>query len=1491
MKLRLSVTAPNGMTKNLRITADATATVGDVAAGLAGAGPVRAAEPVDPRSRTLEVLAPGGPLGATRRTGASLGGGSGRLLDPDLHLNESGLRSGAVVGVRAVAATRENNAEEGAVVLVLSGPHAGESYSVPLGATEIGRSSQCGISLSRDPLVSKHHLRLTVGAQVEVTDLNSANGLLIGDERVTKQTVTSADVVTVGDSTLRITRLVGVSEMPGVTDTTDVGHIRSPRVVPRTPEVKVTLPAAPQQEEKARFPLLAMIAPLVMGAFMYLMTRNVMSIVFVALSPLIMIGTWVDQRIRRRRMLKHSTGVFMTALAKARSDIKAAHARERVARLAQYPSTEEVLTDAESLGPRLWSRRPEHPEFLQLRLGIGSEVPRTEVEGMDDATALPVHQEMIQEVRAVNDRIVSVPVVANLREDGSLGVAGRRDRLDGVSRALVAQLIALHSPAELALVCLTDRGGRDRWSWLEWIPHTASPHSPIGPMQLACDTRTGTLLVARLEELIAQRGRDGTPGLRGPAEHEGDDEGDEPTVPAVVVLVDGTGADRARLTRIVEQGPDVGVHVIWVADHVESLPAACRTFVEVGESACRVGFVRRSMTSDIVVVETLDAQRAAGLGRFLAPVVDAGVPVDDESDLPGSISYIGLTGAELADDPDAQVVRWRANHSVIDRAAVAPLKRPVSLAALVGQGAEGPLALDLRVHGPHALVGGTTGAGKSEFLQSWVLGMAQALSPDRVTFLFVDYKGGSAFARCTDLPHSVGIVTDLSPAMVRRALTSLRAELRHREHLLNDKGAKDLVTLEKKGDPQCPPSLVIVVDEFAALVSEVPEFVDGVVDVAQRGRSLGLHLILATQRPAGVIKDNLRANTNLRVALRMADETDSQDVLGEKTAAHFPPEIPGRAAAKTGPGRITQFQSAYPGARTSAQTSAAQVAVEEMTFGVPRPWQVPRREVDTGNVRQDIDRVVDTMARAAELAGIRPPRKPWLPELAACYDLNRLTQKRDTDIVLGIVDDPDNQDQHPEYFHPDDKGNIVFYGASGSGKSTALRSLAIAAAITPESGPVDVYAIDAGGGSLGMLEALPHVGAVIDSDDVERVQRLLTRLARIVDERSERYSAARAGTLTEYRQISDGAQEPRILLLVDGIGAWREACERSSDGQDLLDVFTRLLVDGRAVGVHVAASAERPQSVPSSMTSSFLHKVVLRQSDEEGYLYFGLPKDVLSPTSPPGRCMQVGSGQELQLAVFGGDGNVLAQARKIEEFAHYLEANGRRRPEPVGFLPAELSPRDLARTVDGLPVIGMGAESLGPVGFEPTGTLLVAGPPQSGTTNALRWIATSIKEWDSGVVLVRIAPRRSPLDGVQDLWESTASTEEGIREILDLLDPSLVVQAEPGRPTIALFIEGCQDIIQTPLETPVTDAVSKIKRNGHLVVAEGDISAWNSMWSLPAEMRAARTGLLLQPDSSDGSMILRTDTPRVRQGEMPIGRGFWIHASKATKVQVPFMDT
>lgn len=1475
MRLRLSVIGKSGTT-NLQVTADATAGVGDVAAALASAGPVKAGTAVDPSSVTLRLVDPSGTARA-------------RTLAPTTPLDESGLRSGSYVEV-APAGNEHAASMQAAVVQVVSGPDSGASFPLPFGSTEVGRSRGCGVVLS-DPLVSKHHMRINVGSGIEVHDLNSANGVVVAEQRVQRLTLGPHDAVTLGDTTLRVVMLTTSVPGAGMSDSTDVPFVRSPRVVPRTPVTKITLPDAPRSRSRVRFPFLAMLAPLAMGAGMFLMSRSALSLVFIALSPLIMLGNWIDQKVRRRQELKHDIKTFTEGLAHADESLKAAFEAERAARIAQYPPTSEVLTESLALGPMLWSRRPEHPEFLQLRLGLGTDLPRTEIESHGSGReGLAVHLESLDELRGRYRRIEKVPVVVNLREDGSLGLSGSHARLDEVCRAVIAQLVCLHSPAEVTLACMTDPVGRERWSWLEWLPHTCSPHSPLGDLHLAADGATGGVLLARLEELILQRSG-GNPALRGQEGEVSDDEGDDPVVPAVVVVVDSPSVDRSRLTRIVEQGPDVGVHVIWIAPHASALPAACRAFLSMERAVAEVGYVRRSRTATDVVPDAVGPGEVERLGRFLAPVVDTGVPVDDDSDLPRSISFVGLTGEELADSPQAQIVRWRANQSIIDREAPAvPLKHAVSLRALVGQGAEAPLALDLRTHGPHALVGGTTGAGKSEFLQSWVLGMAQALSPDRVTFLFVDYKGGSAFARCTELPHCVGLVTDLSPYLVRRALNSLRAELRYREHLLNDKGAKDLITLEKKGDPDCPPSLIIVVDEFAALVGEVPEFVDGVVDVAQRGRSLGLHLVLATQRPAGVIKDNLRANTNLRVALRMADESDSQDVLGEKTAAHFPPEIPGRAAAKTGPGRITLFQSAYPGARTSTEIQAVQVSVEEMTFGVPRPWQTARVETAVETIAQDIERVVDTLGKAAELAGIRPPRKPWLEELAPTYDLNRLPQRRDTALLLGVVDDPDNQDQHPEYFYPDQDANIAFYGASGSGKSTALRSLTIAAAITPRSGPVDVYAIDCGGGALRMLESLPHVGAVVDGDDEERLSRLLSLLSRTVDERAARYSQVRAGSITDYRRITGKTEEPRVLLLIDGIGAMRGEYEKTSDGLALMDLLQRILVDGRAVGVHVAASAERPQAIPTSMTTSFLRKVVLRQSDEDGYMYFGLPKDVLSPSSPPGRAMQVHSSRELQLAILGDNVNVLVQSRLVDSFGNYLQRQGRVRPAPIGRLPAELPASQLPLVVDGAPVLGMGAESLGPVGFEPTGAILVAGQPQSGTTNAMRWMAGAIKAWDSGVVLVHLASRRSPLAGLGDLWDLSVSGEEQIRDALDRLTESLATEAPEGRPAVALFIEGYPEFLQTPVEMSLVDAVKKARRNGHLVVAEGDSQAWNSTWPLLQEIRAARTGLILQPESMDGDVILRTSTPKVRRGEMPPGRGYWIRAGRATKIQVPLLE-
>ena len=851
---------------------------------------------------------------------------------------------------------------------------------------------------------------------------------------------------------------------------------------------------------------------------------------------------------------------------------------------------------------------------------------------------------------------------------------------------------------------------------------------------------------------------------------------------------------------------------------------------------------------------------------------------------------MSVIGPEASDDPEVVLTRWRENRTLVPRdgSPAVPNENPAGLRALVGHTGAEPLALDLRMHGPHALVGGTTGAGKSEFLQAWVLGLAHAMSPDRVAFLFVDYKGGAAFARCVDLPHSVGLVTDLSPYLVRRALRSLRAELRHREHLFNAKGVKDIIDFEKTGDPECPPSLVIVVDEFAALASEVPEFVDGVVDVAQRGRSLGLHLILATQRPAGVIKDNLRANTNLRVALRMADEADSRDVLETPMAAHFDPAVPGRGAVKTGAGRITQFQSAFPGSRTPAVPLASPIEVVEFDFGIGRPWRMPERRSDVSSLEKDIDRIVATVTAAASIGGVPAPRKPWLKTLATSYSLERLKQRSDTEIVLGVMDDPDNQRQVTEYFRPDTDGNLLYVGAGGSGKTTALRSLALAAAITPRSGPVHVYGLDFAGGGLGSLEPMPNVGSVITGDDEERVVRLISWLSGRIEDRAVRYSAVRADTLTAYRELSGNVSEPRLLLLLDGFSAFRAEYESSTLLLPTYQAFQRMLIDGRAVGIHVAVTADRPSAVPSSISTAFQRKVVLRLSEDDGYLAMGVPRDILNPASPPGRCVQVDQPQELQLAILGQEANAAAQARVTEELAKELTGLHQVHPERIRSLPTIVTAAELPHSLAGRPVLGVADSTLEPIGFKPSGTLLLSGPAQSGRSSAVRWLAESVRRASPEVPLVHLTGRPSPLSGL-DLWRVTGT---GIADVTTKLEKLTEIAGSPAgdEPAIAIFVEYVTDFVGTPAEQGLTDLVKACRRNGQLIVGEGEASTWSGLWSLITEMRAARTGLLLQPDQHDGETLLRTPLPRIRAGANPPGRGFWVAGGKAVKVQVPLVE-
>lgn len=1482
MRIKLTLRGRGPSDINLMVTTDNTATIGDIAATLAAAGPEGADDPIDPMSVTLRLVEPT----------------SGRVLSvlaPSAYVTESGLRSGALVDIVSSEQNTGAGAAKAAELQVVRGPDIGMRASLPFGATVVGRARSCAISLN-DPMVSKEHMRIVVGHGVELHDLNSANGILIGEERHQRIKVNPNDIVTVGDTQLRIVQLRQPEE--GLGDSTDIAFIRPPQVVPHVAVKKMELPASPQIPEQGRFPVLAMLAPLLMGAILYALTRQILSVVFVALSPLLMIGNWLDQRSQAKRTLKKAREAFEAAIAVARHELEEHRKFDYEARVTQFPPVENIIAGALRRDGSLWLRRPEHPEFLKLRVGIGTDDAAVDITINERGDGLPECAKIARDLRDEFLEIDDVPIVVDLKNEGSIGLCGGRSWLDQVEAAIVAQVVCQYSPAELVLTCLTSADRVSTLEWLEWLPHVSSPHSPLeSGLHLANDFVSGSQLLATLEGIYEERAahlkgkrKANARGPRLPGVTTDKKDALETPIPAIIVLVDEVLVDQARLNRLAELGPDCGIHMIWSSPDFAQLPAACRAFVVAEDSKGLVGDVQNSRVRHPVHLDQVNVESVAQLGRSLSPVVDAGVPIQDDSDLPGSISYIQLTGTDLADDADTLLEHWRGTGSLIDRTpGVEPQPAPpVSLAALVGQGGAGPVSLDLRSQGPHALVGGTTGAGKSEFLQAWVLGMAQAVSPDRLTFLFVDYKGGSAFARCTELPHCVGLVTDLSPFLVRRALTSLRAELHYREELLNAKGAKDLVTLEKTGDPDCPPSLIIVVDEFAALVSEVPDFVDGVVDVAQRGRSLGLHLILATQRPAGVIKDNLRANTNLRVALRMADVDDSQDVLGDRMAAHFPQSSPGRGAVKTGPGRISVFQSAYPGARTSPEVKTINVEVEDLGFGRGRQWQLAKRPTVGNEVDTDIDRVVATVCRAAEAAQIPTPRRPWLPELAQTYNIRSLRQRSDAELLLGVIDLPEQQAQVPEYFLPDKEGNIAYYGASGSGKTTALRSLAIAAAITPSGGPVHVYGLDFAGGGLDMLKAMPHVGDIVPGDDEERLVRLLTMLSSLVEERAARYSAVHAGDIVAYRRIAQAPQEPRVLLLIDSVGVFVEEYQSATRHLPTWNKFQQILLDGRAVGVHVAVTADRSQAVPSSIASNFQRKVILRLTDEDAYLLLGLPKDVLTPTSVPGRAMQLGRPDLMQLAILGDNINALAQARLMEQLGAFMAEQGRVKPAQIGTLPTQIPGVGFPASVDDMPVVGMEAENLAPLPFRAAGTLSVGGGPQSGRSTALAWMVYSLRLTCRNTRFLHISSGRSAL-ARGSLWTGTAVGADAAEEMLDKHAALFEAEAPTNGPGVVLIIENVGDFAYTTAELKILDAIARAKANGHLVIAEADLAGWGRGGQISMSLRASRAGLVLCPSLGDGENIVGVALPSLRGREVVPGRGFFVQGGRVDKVQVPVM--
>jgi S-DNA-T family DNA segregation ATPase FtsK/SpoIIIE len=827
-------------------------------------------------------------------------------------------------------------------------------------------------------------------------------------------------------------------------------------------------------------------------------------------------------------------------------------------------------------------------------------------------------------------------------------------------------------------------------------------------------------------------------------------------------------------------------------------------------------------------------------------------------------------------------------------------------AAVIGVCHDGPFAIDLTMDGPNGLIAGTTGSGKSELLQSIVASLAVANSPETMTFVLVDYKGGEAFMECAFLPHTVGMVTDLDDHLVKRALQSLAAELKRREQLLADAGAKDIedysyitVTETRRlvesslagGErasirPVPLPHLVIVIDEFASMVHELPDFVHGLVDIAQRGRSLGIHLLLATQRPSGVVSPEIRANTNLRIALRVSDGAESSDVIKTPDAAFISRNMPGRAYARLSLGPLAAFQAGRVRSVRSLPTTA------------PRPPSSARNPQTS-----DLRLLVDAIQGANTALGIPQQHTPWLPPLPNSVVIDQVPPVRRSahdlaPVPFGMVDLPALQDRRAAVLDFARLGHMLIGGAPRSGRSQILRTMAGVIAMTQSTQDVHIYGIDFGAGALLPLTALPHCGAVVPRAQTERAIRLITRLNQEITNRQELLSARGFTGVVEQR-LSVPANErlPHIVVFLDRwdgfLGSLGEL-----DGGAMVDQIYKILREGQDAGVHMIITGDR-QVLSGRIAALTDDKLSFQLPDKQDFSLIGINPRKIPDEIPPGRAFRGESMLETQIALLTSDSSGQGQAAAITAIGEAAEERDAviarsRRPFRVDVLPSRLTFAQAWELRDeaagGRPLwamVGVGGNELigsGPDLLDGVPSFIIAGPPRSGRSTLLQAMARSILTQGSSVILV--APRtNSPLramagmPGVLASFDQAAVTSQEIEEALS---------KAPG--PVAVLIDDAEMLKDSPAAQAFKDIINFGADKGRGLILAGaaeDLSLGFSGWHVDA--RKARRGALLSPQGTmDGDLIGTRLARSMVGGQVHPGRAL-LHLGdgKVRSVQVP----
>nr|WP_272902352.1 FtsK/SpoIIIE domain-containing protein [Brevibacterium daeguense] len=1285
---------------------------------------------------------------------------------------------------------------------------------------------------------------------------------------------------------------------------------RPPRLLPAARPKRFTYPGEPKKPDGVMFPWPLVLAPLVMGLMMFLIFDRWYMLLIMLLSPMMFIGNMIQQSKQQGKRYRNELARFRERRRKIEADAFRALVEESAARRWDYMDPAQVLLTATGPRSRLWERRPTDPDWLHMRVGTSDQLSEISIKDPEREA----HEENL--VWTAPD----VPVIVELTEYRVVGLAGPYEHRHAVGAWMLTQLAALHSPGEIEIRLIADRARDREWEWVRWLPHVRTDPGEDGV------ARVGT------DELSTQRQLSGLMNLVAARHEELNDHGDfsgQRAVrfePVVVFIED---AKRLRLTpgtvSLLQSGPAVDVYFVCMDDDVRLLPEECQAVI--GSDGYFLTVEKTGKEPfDSVRPDLVDQPWCERTARALAPIKD--VSLEDASGaIPAHSRLLDLLRLDPP-QPEALLGGWRST--------------PRSTTATIGEGIDGPFTLDLTRDGPHGLVAGTTGSGKSELLQTIIASLAVRNRPDEFNFVLIDYKGGAAFKDCNNLPHTVGMVSDLDGHLTTRALASLGAELRRREHMLARADAKDIEDFTAQRDAGTNPTdermprLLIVIDEFAALVAELPDFVTGLVDIARRGRSLGVHLILATQRPNGVVSPEIKSNTNLRIALRVTDKTDSTDVIEAQDAAEIPKSLPGRAYARLGHSALIPFQSSRVGGRPRGEAQLDDIELVELEWdSLARAKPVVEEKDEDITTLTDLANLVNALNTAAESGGISSPPSPWLPPLDDIITVDELyehvpreTVRTELKLPIGMVDLPHQQSRTAQVWDLENDTNATFVSMARMGRSSILRVIAGIIADNISVRDVHIFGVDCGNNALLPLTALPHVGAVVTRDQPDRLTRLTNRIRAEIARRQELLAEQGFADVAEQRKNTTGDDRlPYIVVLFDRWESFH-ATFQNQDAGALIDAWQQIIQESSSVGVRLVITNDRTGLV-GRLSTMIDDKFVMRLTEISDYSSIGMKTKEVPGHMPPGRAFRSGALSEIQLALLDSDPDGTAQVRALQAIgrdAAQREADVPRRLRPfrVDNLPTRISFAEALALgdderagaglagagaggvlgggvlVDGrrlepyeLPIaVGGDTLAIRPLSVVEDGpTFLVVGPRKSGRSNTLQLVTDYVFEQDYRVLLV--VPRTSPLRALGSdprvLATFTLETQkdEGKEKLAEF------AELTKARQRTALIIDDMELLgLDGWLVEGIEEQAKLCRDSESFVMASGTPDELGSSYRGPAvALKKSRSGVILNPQGTNDGDIFGARLPRsIGAGGGNKGRGLLFRAGQWERIQVPLVE-